>query len=361
MAVAERGAQAAAKNRSFLILGGSLASNRGMQKMAEPFIRIVGADHVRVYNSEISFDKPNPGRYAQQAKFSIDQLRQGRDQVILTDNTGLQSYGRMLKKERKIVNGFRPGDNAEKMTIIASEPLLFNRGFRGARERAALVVNSIRRQTNPTVLGIDAVTAFPPVGITDQQIQEHLGEWQRTHPSVPVMDVPRQSDQRKRPEAIADALAANDRALVDAVERGNGKDVLKTIEQRGAVAKNEVKDIFAGKDTPSQRKEEKATRLQMVKSALPLVGRIFSGAARKDIRRLANDGARVVLVHFINDHVSSLDASVRLQEKMARRGKEIEVVVLNRFGNAGSALDHKAYATAVQGLLETKVQPVHPK
>ena len=334
----------------FLILGGGFATDRGMRKMAEPFGPMAIA-----YNSEISSDPKNPHRYRQQATFVDRATRIGRA-VILPHSAGIQSWGETqdLLENRGF---FDSRENTQRLFLIAASPVGL---FRNVKEKAAFVVNYTRLIMSPTAKGIDALTAFPPELVTDAELQSFLSKWQQTNPTVETIAMPRQVNGRASlplGSELARKLTENDIALENAVTSGNRRDVLRVIKQRGKIAKERIQQIFDGEDRPDHTATQvKVPFNTMVANALPILRRMFAGQAEADIRYLVEQGGEVVLVHFLYDKVASLKASLRLRDDLAKEGKHIKVVIFDRFGHTGLALDHEAYANGIKGLLTPQEQ-----
>lgn len=232
-------------NRAYLFISGGLGANHGLVGIEKAFREVTGSRDVKVMNSVVSMDVPNPKRHEEQAIFIKEQLEAGREVEVVTHSLGsleaTRAINLILKEDAHF---FDDSALAGRLTLNYTASSGFDRG---AIHEAKFLAKYIALGGSVNT-GINAVTAFPPQNMSNEELADGVrfifGK-EKPEGMLPFEDT--DGNYEKLPDQIQDLLIVSDAQLKEALEREKKLAARNRLKHRGKIVSGELQKVFDGK------------------------------------------------------------------------------------------------------------------
>lgn len=301
-----------------LFISGAKGTNAGMRGIKEGLENQYGIGRVEAFNSVLSSEDPkNPERFEQMADFIQSHAREGLD--IVAYSLGAAE----LKKAIDIVKKrdgtfFDNKENTQKLHIILISPSGFLKGIDGPFRFLSRTVRFVREEAdigsfskpNTLLRGIDALTAFPPDGINQEDLtlalreaMPELSQYQENQEDFSAATIPSKEDfafhltDDKKKEI--DTYSASMRL---AIENRNYSGLRELVKAYGEKLRGPLVQVFAGSFDNEEKLIREETRTSMLSSIGGYIGLLdvlingFGGKTMDEIADLSQKGVKVDLV-----------------------------------------------------------------
>jgi hypothetical protein len=298
-----------------LYISGATGTNAGIRGIKEGLEQQYGVGKVEAFNSILNFEDPqNPKRFEQMADFIQSHSRKGLDIIAHSLGTAeLQEVIEVLKKRDK--NFFDKKENVENLHIILISPSGFSKGIDGPLIYLSRLIRYARSQVdlglelNSPHRGIDALTAFPPEGITSEDLavalRKAMPELSQLKADFPVETLPLVTE-RDYSDKLTDFEKEQIKTYSDmmkiAIASQNYDGLRHLIIKYGENLKEPLKQVYAGSFESADAqaiKEIHETVLGYIGGYMGILRVAVDGFGSEPMKEIAKLQKKGVTVYFI--------------------------------------------------------------
>lgn len=346
-----------------LFLSGGMGTYAGIRGIREGLEKQYGVGNVDVFNSVFSTDRQNPKRFHQIADVIQKHAKGGLD--IVAHSLGAVELKNALKEvSKKDKTFFDKKENTEKLNIIligasgfAKDALTFlRRTIRYAREQADLGKIS---KSNTLYRGVDALTAFPPIGVSPEDLTEGLREAmpELSHYKRDAITLPLRKEQNYFDKLSPDQkehVETYSEMIKSAIENRNYSGLRVLIKKYGEKLRKPLVKIYAGDFEPTPVPVLEKTR-GLIGGYIGLLNTLIGAFGSKPMKEIASLNKKGVRVDFI---IPEYDIFVPLDEAIAFfEGKEDalkQIKIAEGVAHAYPALQKMRFGEMIKNIREEK-------
>jgi hypothetical protein len=324
-----------------LFLSPAMGTDAGLRGVKVELGKNYGPDKVTVFNSVLSPDPQNPNRFEQMADIIQTHAKEGLD--IVAHSVGAAELRRAIKKVTERDSAFfDKEENRENLQIFLVSPSGFNKGILGALKYLGRTFKFNREQGNWPIFskskslyrGIDALTAFPPEGITSSDLAQAMqkampkqSQYREGIEKIPLEEernnISRLSQNQK------EILTIYSKKMQKAIEQKNYAEFRGIVAEYGKIFFSTLNDIYAG-EFESARSEgleaAKATMGAYIGSIRTLINSLGS-TPMKEIAGLHKKGVSVNFVVPEYDIYVKLDQAIAFFEGSKKASQRIRMAL----------------------------------
>lgn len=291
-----------------LFISGGMGTNAGVRGIREGLEKAYGAGNVEVFNSILSPDPQNPKRFERMADFIQLHSKEGLD--IVAHSLGAAELSKAIKiVTDKNPNFFDDKSNSTNLNIILIAPSGFNKGIKGSFEflRRTMFLFRIPEfsESSKLLYGIDAITAFPPVGISSNdlavalrkampdlsQLKEYFGIQ-----TIPLKEERDYSDELT-PEQREDVAIYSDMMHL-AIENENYDGLRSLVLKYGEKLRGPLAKVYTGNFESEQDQVAEATRTT-IGGYIGMINILIDGFGSSPMNELAKLQGKGIIINFI--------------------------------------------------------------
>jgi hypothetical protein len=332
-------------NRHCIFIPGMQATNAGMQSemgIGAGLVKAYGPDNVTTFNSVVSTDTPNAERFSQIASTIKERVRDGGVDIAV-HSLGAAELSKVLKTMRKEDPGYFDDPKVkENLRFVLIGPSGFNKGlkekFRYAKN--ILVINSKRAK------GFDALTAFPPKGVTPEQLTQTFAADSNVREDLPLEQF---AAPRTNEEFLSDAdkevLEQYDTDLQALVASSDLEKAQENVGDRAAAVAESLQQVYEG--TPVKDEGPKSKTRMGGRAGLGILIRAAGKKPMEEFHTLAVKGYQVDFLVPEYDFVVPLEKVMKFfngREGDAKR----HIRVIQQSSHPGFALQPELYGKAIK-------------
>ena len=283
-----------------LFISGGQGTYAGISGIKEGLEQQYGIGKVEVFNSVFSKDPQNPNRFEQMADTIQKHAGEGLDIIVHSLGAAeLRKAIEIIKKRDAAF--FDVEENTENLHIVLVSPSGFLKDIAGPFRFLARTLRFAREQadfgalskSNTLIRGIDALTAFPPEGISSSDLalalreaMPELSQYREGFTPVPAVDTresfePHLSDAQKKDIAIYGEII---RAAIDS---RNYAGLRLLVADYGEKLRKPLIEIYAGNYGSEETQIQEATR-GMMGAFIGSLSTLADGFGSKPMKELAN-------------------------------------------------------------------------
>lgn len=336
------------KKRHCIFIPGMQATNAWMNAemgIGQGLVKAYGEGNVTIFNSIISTDTPNKKRFEQMSTAIKKQVQQGGvDIAVHSLGVAELSYVlRMIRKDKEDPTYFDDQKVKDNLRIVVIGPSGFNKGLKDKFDYARQVSALNGRKAK----GFDALTAFPPKGVTPEQLTEIFSDSSNITEGFRVVPfMPDRTNIEFLSQKDKEMLNVYDKELQDLVLLNWKKDLEEAAEERAGVVKGPLQQVFEG--TPVK---DRSPRGRVRVGGITGLGILIRAAGKKPMEELQAMAKMGYQVDFL---VPEYDFVVPLQKVMKFfEGQESEakkhVEIMQQSSHPAISLQSEIYGRAIRG------------
>lgn len=228
--------------RNVLFISGMLGHKAGIEPIRKSLQDAYGSESsVRAFNSVISSDRPNPRRFEQMADVIRTQARSGLD--IIVHSLGSTELWRAMKiLRKKDPDFFNDPEVKRNLRFVLIGPSGFAPGI---VDKIKYARNVIRMSTSSDGKIADNVTAFPPKGVSSDELSSVLRKISNLESGYAVST---KEGTRTNEEYLSEGeQAALDQAeilLREQIAKGNESGARKILKKREKATRRATTKVF---------------------------------------------------------------------------------------------------------------------
>ncbi|MBI2028240.1 MAG: hypothetical protein HYT07_01395 [Candidatus Levybacteria bacterium] len=321
-----------------LFLAAATYSNAGIEGIRESLIGQYGNGKVDTFNSIFSPDPENPERFNQIAQVIKDNVKGGLD--IIAHSLGASELQRAIRKITSEDEAFfDKKENTEKIKIILFSPSGFNKGIIGRLRYLARTFRFNRAEGNWPISksetlprGIDALTAFPPEGITSEDLENSLRK------AIPELSQYREGVERIPSGESKDNVSSltedqfreyrsYSNEMLGAINSKNYEKLRQLIASYGKIFMDSVNKICEGKLRSAKEGIAEASkvsvggRIELLRTLINATG----SSPMKELSKLQQKGVGVYFVFPEYDIFMKLDQAIAFFDGSDEASQHIKI------------------------------------
>ncbi|NTU73353.1 hypothetical protein HGB07_04260 [Candidatus Roizmanbacteria bacterium] len=246
----------------------------------------ITSENVKIYNSAVSVDRPNPNRFKEMGAHLMKSLSEGRDTTVILYSMGSAEFVGALQWIASSNPDFIKNTDFSKLHIMLLSPAGIFKGARGALDTIGAMKDLVKTTNEKSpYLGIDVAIAFPPQGITHQDFVQALrlaypelsATTNDTNNQIEWTEIPKDQRDYYRILSESDKVAVEliDTALAQGIANKNSDVIKARLAQRATLLNKYSGQIYKGQHfEESSIQKAEVTRFQMAK----LIGQGLLGA-----------------------------------------------------------------------------------
>lgn len=324
-----------------LFIAGAWGTNAGIRGIKEGLERSYGVGKVEVFNSIFSTDPQNPNRFEQMADNIQKHVKEGLD--IVTHSLGAAELRRSIKKiTEKDPTFFDRKENTENLHIVLVSPGGFNKGIIASFRYLGRTLRFNRKEGGWPIFskletlhrGIDALTAFPPEGITSsdlacamQEAMPELSQYREGVEKIPLEEEKNNifhlsQDQKEK-------FTDYSQMMRTAIENKNYAGLRHLVASYGKILFPLLNEVYAGNFESVKVQGLEATKATMgayIGSIRTLVNS-FGSTPMKEIAKLQRKGVSVDFIIPEYDIFMRLDQAISFFEGPDEASQHVKIGV----------------------------------
>lgn len=324
-----------------LFISGGMGTNAGVKGIKEGLERQYGSGNVEVFNSILSSDPQNPKRFEQMADFIQAHSKEGLD--IVVHSLGAAELRKALKiVEDRNANFFNDRNNSDNLSILLIAPSGFNKGIKGQfnflgrswlflHEQADIPIIS---KKNSIFRGIDALTAFPPVGISSKDLAVALRKAMpdlsqlKNDSSIKKIQLEEERDYSDKLtiEQQQDMAIYSDMMCL-AIDNEKYEGLRSLVLKYGEKLSKPLAQVYAGNFEPEKDQVAEATKAT-IGGYIGMINILIDGfgsAPMKEIAKLQEKGISVNFIVPEYDFMMPLDEAIKFFNTPDEAAKHIKI------------------------------------
>ena len=322
----ESGKEIVGQKQHCLFISGGMGTYAGIRGIKEGLEQSYGVGKVEVFNSVFSKDPQNPNRFEQMADAIQKHAGEGLD--IVAHSLGAAELRKAIEiVKKRDETFFDRKENAENLHIALVSPSGFSEGIKGPFRFLARTWRFAREQADfgkaskkdTLFRGIDAITAFPPQGISSSDLalalreaMPELSQYREGFTLAPVVDT-KESFESHLSLAQKEDIAIYGEIIRAAIENRNYSKLPSLIKTYGEKLRKPLIDVYAGNFESGEAPIQEATRATMG-GYIGLLSTLVEGFGSKPMKELASLRQKGIRVDFV---FPEYDVFMRLDEAIA--------------------------------------------
>lgn len=337
----ESGKEIVGQKPHCLFISGGQGTYRGIHGIKEGLEKQYGVGRVKTFNSAFNFQDPqNPNRFNEMADFIQEHAKEGLD--IVAHSLGAAELKKAIERIKKREENFLDNkENTENLHIILISPSGFLKGIAGLFR---FLERTRRFRSNTLLRGVDALTLFPPVGISSENLTlalrkaiPELSQYQENQEDFSLATVTSQENFTSYlPDVRKESIANYSEAIRSAIENRNYSGLRSLVKAYGKKLRKPLAEVFAGKFESEETPIMETTRVTMgscIGGYLGLLDVLVKGFGSKTMEEIADLELKGVKLDLI---IAEYDVFMRLKDA---------IVFFN-----GSSIDASRNVHMVQGV-----------
>jgi hypothetical protein len=343
-----------------LFISGISGTYAGIRGIKEGLERQYGAGNVKEFNSVVSSDPQNPRRFEQMADIIQERAKSGLD--IVAHSLGAAELRKAIVILNKRDNNFfNNKENAENLQIVLVSPAGFSKDFKSVMHYVGRTFKYLREQGNLPIIsksntllrGIDALAAFPPEGVSPEDLalalraaMPKISQYKEYVKAVPLgeeegyvsnLTIDKQKEVEEYGKKISSAIETKDYVVL--------RDLVK---KYGQFLKEPLEQIFAGNYEKAKAQIVEATTSTMG-GYVGMLSTLIDAYGGKPMRELAKLIGKVPILILIPEY----DIFMTLKEAIdsfAGTNKAPGVEIAEGAAHAYLALRNRRFAETVRNV-----------
>ncbi|MBA3723444.1 MAG: hypothetical protein H0W89_00930 [Candidatus Levybacteria bacterium] len=335
--------------RAYLFIAGGLAANHGLVGIENAFHEITGSPYVKVMNSLISMDEPDPKRHEHQAIFIKEQLEAGREVEIVTHSLGsLESTRAINLILDENPHYFDDPDVAKRLTLNYTASSGFDRG---PVHETKFIANYLALG-GPKNRALNVATAFTPQNMSVAEVTDAMrfvfgGE--KPDEMLPFADRDRNYD--KLSEELKEKVEPIDEGIKAAKEAGKQKEAYTLFSRRGKLLGGQMQDVLDGRYVDGDKLPEAPAVNFVTLAKQPEVRSSLREMLTKSVytttHTLLEKGVNLKVVGMEHDTAISRSSMQYFIDQTATPDNRGEISFVEAMGHIGPTLQARYYVDAV--------------
>ena len=350
-----------------LFLSGGMGTYAGIRGIKEGLEKQYGIGNVDIFNSVISTDPQNPKRFKHMADVIQKHAKGGLD--VVAHSLGAVELKNALKEvSKKDKTFFENRENTQNLHIVLIGPSGFSKGIKGAFNFLGRIIRYSREyadlgkisKSNTLYRGVDALTAFPPIGISSQDLAEGLRKAipELSHYKREISTFPLRTEQNyfdKLSSEQKEHVATYSEMIKSAIENRNYSGLRVLIKAYGEKLRKPLAKLYAGdlEEVPAPILEKTGLAIGGYIGLINTLISAFGSSAMKEIATLNKKGVRVDFV------IPEYDIFVRLDEAITffegKEGTSKHIRMAEGVAHAFPALQKNRFGEMIKNLQKDEV------
>lgn len=345
-----------------LFISGALGENRGIEGIKRSLEGEYGLGKVDAFNSILNLkDVSNPKRFEQMADVIQQHAKDGLD--IVVHSLGVVELVRAIEIVKKRDEAFFDNkDNTKKLNIVLISPSGFNKGIVGVLRYLGRIYRFNREQGSWPVFskadtlrrGIDALTAFPPDGISSvdlaRALREAMPEISLDREEVKKISLDKEEnykpylseDQRKRISDYSNMIRS-------AIENRNPEGLRHLVKKYGEIFKKTLDEVYIGSfDSTDSNETSNLTKMKMIGGLIGSLRSLNNALGSVPMRELEALQEKGVDIKFI---VPEYDTDLRIEQAIAFLEKSDRATIAGGMTHQFPGLIKPQFGGMVKGVL----------
>ena len=307
-----------------LFISGGMGTYAGIRGIKDGLEQQYGIGKVEVFNSVFNFEDPqNPNRFEQMADNIQEHAKEGLD--IVAHSLGAAELKKAIDVvKRRDKTFFENKENTENIHVVLIAPSGFLKGIDGPFRFLSRTIRFVREQSpksNTLLRGIDALTAFPPIGVTSEDLtlalreaMPELSQYQEDQERFSLSTVGSEENLASRLSDVQKKEIADYSAVIRlAIDNKNYSGLRKLVKAYGEKLSKPLAEVYAGSLGLEEAPIAEATRATMG-GYIGLLDTLIKGFGSKTMKEIADLEQKGVKLDLV---ISEYDIFMRLKDAIA--------------------------------------------